>query len=111
MKNILYTIVLFTIAHTMVWFQTNGQFISEWIKRYPLVISLLGIPISYLYIKGTFFCYQHFNQLWPGRILAFCIGIIIFTIMTYLLMNETVDFKTGISLSLALVIILIQLFL
>jgi hypothetical protein len=111
MKNLLYTIVLFSIAQTMVWIQTNGQFISDWIKRYPLIISLLGIPISYLYIKGTFFSYQYFNQLWPGRMLAFSIGMVTFTIMTSALMHETIDFKTCISLILALLIILIQLFL
>lgn len=95
----------------MVWIQTNGQFISDWIKRYPLVISLLGIPISYLYIKGTNFSYQHFNQLWPGRMLAFSISMVVFFIMTYSLMHESVNFKTIISLILALLIILIQLFL
>ena len=95
----------------MVWLQTNGQFISDWAKKYPLIISLLGIPISYLYIKATSFSYQHFNQLWPGRILAFSVGIVVFTIMTHVLMQESIDFKTGISIVLALFIILIQLFL
>jgi hypothetical protein len=111
MKNLLYTILLFGIAQIMVWFQTNGQFVSDWVKKYPWAISLLGIPISYLYIKGTSYSYQHFNQLWPGRILAFSIGIVIFSIMTYYFMNETLNFKTTVSLVLASLIILIQLFL
>jgi hypothetical protein len=111
MKNLLYAISLFAIAQTMVWFQTNGQFISDAIKKSPWAISLLGIPISYLYIKATASSYEHFNQLWPGRMLAFSIGILVFTLMTWFLMNEPVNFKTGASLFLAFLIILIQLFL
>ena len=109
MKNLIFAIGLFAIAQSMVWFQTNGQFISEWIKRSPWTISLLGIPISYLYIRGTSFAYQHFNQLWPGRILAFSVGIVIFMALTWILTGEGISLKTAISIFLALLIILIQL--
>lgn len=109
MKNLLLSIGLFAIAQSMVWFQTNGQFISEWIKKSPWTISLLGIPISYLYIRGTNFDYQHFNQLWPGRILAFSVGILIFTMLTWTLTGEGLNMKTSASIILALLIILIQL--
>jgi hypothetical protein len=109
MKNLFLSICLFGIAQSMVWFQTNGQFISEWIKKSPWTISLLGIPISYLYIRGTNFAYQHFNQLWPGRILAFSVGIVIFTLLTWSLTGEGLNTKTAASIILALLIILIQL--
>lgn len=97
------------IAQSAVWFQTNSQFIYEWAKKSPWTISLLGVPISYLYIRGTNFAYQHFNQLWPGRILAFSVGIIVFSLLTWYLTGEGLSPKTTISIILALSIIVIQL--
>jgi hypothetical protein len=111
MKNLILTLILFATAQSLVWIQTNGQFINEWFRKYPLIVSCMGIPISYLYIKATSQAYKHFNELWPGRMLAFSVGIVVFAALTWFLMGETVNFKTGISLALAFLIILIQLFL
>jgi hypothetical protein len=72
-------------------------------------MSLLGVPISYIYIKATEYSYQHFNQLWPGRILAFSVGIIIFSYMTWHLTGEGFTTKTMISIFLAFLIMIIQL--
>ena len=104
-------LILFVIAQSLVWFQTNGQFINEWFRRYPLIVSCMGIPISYIYIKATAQSYKYFNELWPGRMLAFSVGIVVFAALTWFLMEETINLKTGLSLSLAFLIILIQLFL
>ena len=45
--------LLFLLGQTLVWYQINGQFLSKWIEKNPLIMSLLGIPISYVYIVAT----------------------------------------------------------
>ena len=52
-KNILFAILIFIIAQTMVWLQINGQFIWESFKKYEWVLLLFGIPISYLFLEAT----------------------------------------------------------
>ena len=36
--------LLFLLGQTLVWYQINGQFLSEWVKKNPLIMSMLGIP-------------------------------------------------------------------
>jgi hypothetical protein len=50
------------------------------------------------------------GQLWPGRIIGFSIGILVFTIMSILLFGEGINSKTGICLFLSILILLIQIF-
>ena len=52
-SRLLWGSLLFLIGQVLVWYQINGQFLSEWIKKHPLVMSLMGIPISYTYIYAT----------------------------------------------------------
>ena len=59
----------------MTWFQLNGQLIWKWFKDNPLLLSLLGVPISLLLIKGTQLGFEGFNgELWPQRLILFAIG-------------------------------------
>jgi hypothetical protein len=109
MKNLLISIGLLFIIQTVVWIQNNGQFVSEWIKKSPWIMSLLGVPVSYLSIKATEYGYNHFHQLWPNRIMTFCVGVITFSFMTWYLVGEGLTLKTGISIFLAFVIMIIQL--
>ncbi len=34
-KYLLTGITIFTLAQILAWYQTNGQFISEWMKAHP----------------------------------------------------------------------------
>lgn len=112
MKNLIWGIVLFTIAQFIIWIQTNGQFVWPWFKRNPLLISLMGgTLISYIFIKGTALVAEHFDgQLWPGRFIGQAGGMITFAILTFIFMNEGINTKTMISLILAAVLIGIQIF-
>jgi hypothetical protein len=47
LNNILAAIILFTIGQAMIWFQTNGQFVWPWAKENPMLMALIGFPISY----------------------------------------------------------------
>jgi len=104
-------ILLFTVGQVLVWFQLNGQFINEWFKNNTLILSLLGVPISYIYIYTTKYGVKSFDGLlWPQRFLGFSIGIIIFALMSHYVMNETLNTKTILSLGLSFLIILVQIF-
>ena len=50
------------------------------------------------------------GQFWPGRFTSFVAGIFVFTIMTYIFKGVAINLKTGLSLLLALSLILVQLF-
>ena len=112
MKNLLIGISLTLIGQILIFFQTNGQFIWPWFKRNPLILSVgFGIIISYVFIKGTHYMVSYFEgTLWEGRLLGFGMSMITFSILTYLFMGEGITPKTGVSLLLAAVLVLIQLF-
>ena len=73
---------LFLLGQTLVWYQINGQFISTWIKERPIVMSLLGVPISYIYIYATQYTVEAFGgSLWPQRLIGFSMGMVSFAIL------------------------------
>jgi hypothetical protein len=111
LKNFLICCLLFLTTQVLVWFQLNGQFFSEWFKKNTFILSLFGIPVSYLCIYATNYGVKAFDGLlWPQRFLGFSIGIIIFAILSMTIMNETINFKTMLSLFFAFLIILVQIF-
>ena len=109
-KNIVYAIMLYIIGQAMVWFQSNGQFIWPFFKKYPLLIACAGVPISYIFINSTKLSYSGFGILWPGRMLGFAVGVIIFTALSQMFMGETINLKSALCLFLSLIIICIQIF-
>ena len=103
--------LLFLLGQTLVWYQINGQFISTWIKKHPLVISFLGVPISYVYIYATQYLVEAFDgDMWPQRLIGFSMGMIAFAFLTWLHLNQGITLKTGVTLTLAVAIVLIQVF-
>ena len=111
-KQLFIGIALFLVAQSLAWFQTNGQFISTWVKDHPILVSgLMGIPVGASYIYGTTFIVDYFNgELWPARIVAFATGIFSFYILTLIFMKEGINVKTGTILILASMIIILQVF-
>ena len=106
-----YGALLFLLGQILVWYQINGQFLSEWMKKHPLLVSCLGIPISYTYIWATHHLVIAFDgQLWPQRLIGFAMGITSFAFLTWFHLNEALTAKTAVTLALALLIVLIQVF-
>lgn len=111
MKLLLLGILFFILAQTTVWFQINGQFIWKFAKENPFLISILGIPISYLFLIATKFTVEGFDGLlWPSRFIGFGIGIIIYGFLVSYFFNEGISTKTLISIILSIFIILVQIF-
>ena len=111
-KSLILGLILFLVAQSLAWFQTNGQFLSSWVKNHPILVSgLMGIPVGASYIFGTTYIVEFFNgQLWPSRIIAFATGIFSFYILTLIFMKEGINIKTGTILVLASMIIILQVF-
>ena len=91
--------------------EDEGQFKFQWAKDNPLIMSLMGIPLSLLYLGSVKHLVQYFDgQLWPSRLLGFAIGAIVFTGMSWIWFREPLSIKTLTCLGLALCIMGIQLF-
>tara|TARA_R100001591_G_C4269504_1_gene162040 strand:+ start:161 stop:505 length:345 start_codon:yes stop_codon:yes gene_type:complete len=110
-KNILFAILLFLVAQIMVWLQLNGQFVWESFKRYETYLLLTGIPITWVFLEATRYGVSGFGGLlWPQRFISFACGIIIFSILTWILKGEGINTKTMISLILSVCLVSIQIF-
>ena len=104
------SIILLVIANIIAFYQLNGQFI--W-KDTPfwnngMWMSIVGIPVGYMFFWATKFSYEHFGFLWNMRMIGFGVGTIIFGIMSYAILKEVPTLKTFICILLAVAIILIQ---
>jgi hypothetical protein len=110
-KNVLIAFVLFFASQALIWYQTNAQFFNNWAKERPLIMALMGVPISYILIHASRYVVEGFNgALWPGRLIGFSSGMIVMAILTYLHLGEGISLKTGVTLILAFIIVLIQLY-
>ena len=107
-KDVLMCVLLLFIAQIVIWFQLNGQLKWEWFKDNYFLMSLTGIPISYMLLLTTKFGYSGFGELWPIRLLGFATGMISFPIITYLILGEGITIKTGLSIILAIIIMILQ---
>ena len=111
MNQLTLAIVLFFAGQTLIWIQTNGQFLWKWFDRNPLILSIsFGTIISYMFIYATKHVVGHFDGLlWTGRFIGFGTGMISFTLLTWCFMGEGISTKTAISLVLATTLVCIQI--
>ena len=112
MRGLIAGVALYLIGQSLIWIQTNGQFVWPWFKKNPFLISLMGgTLISYMFIHATNYLAAHFDgQLWPGRFIGQALGIVTFSSLTFLFLGEGITTKTAVCLILAMCIIAIQIF-
>jgi hypothetical protein len=111
MRSLIISLVLVVLAQSLAYLQLQSQFFSTWAKEHPLMMSLTGIPISILLIYFTKYCAMAFDgQVWPGRLVGFAVGAIVFALMSHFIMNEPFSTKTVLCLFLAGGILGIQIF-
>ena len=76
-----------------------------------LSILIYSLPTSFFFILGTKHAVEMTDSVWSSRLLGYGVGIIIFSILTYAMMRESVFTpKTLTCVILSLIIILIQVF-
>lgn len=82
-----------------------------WWDKFPILILLSAVPGLWLYTKSVEMFIAHFGGIiWPGRLIGFAIGMMVFMIMSTTLFSEPFTPKVMVSLSLALAIVLIQIY-
>jgi hypothetical protein len=108
-KDVLICIIILFVVQIVIWFQLNAQVKWDWFKDNYLLMSILGIPISYALLYSTKYGYIGFGNLWSIRLLGFAVGMITFPFITYMILGEGITLKTGISILLAIGIMLLQL--
>ena len=107
---IIASLIIFFVAQAIAWLQINGQFVWPWMKDHRMLVSLSGIPISYLLMLATDLAYEGMDgKIWPGRLLAFAMGMLVFTVFTNYFLGEGINLKAGISLVLATILLILQL--
>ena len=108
--NLFYGVLYGVIAQILTFLQLQGNIKYGWSQKYPMIMLLGAIPISYLFIKSVEnFVAAYNGEIWPSRLLGFGLGVIIFTIMSKLMFGEPFTAKTSICLALGTAIILIQI--
>lgn len=109
--NFFLGVILAIIGQVMIFFQMQGQIKFSWLKENTWFCILMGIPISYVFMKSINFLIKFYDgSLWPSRMIGFAIGTMVYGFMAWYLFNEKISFKTGVCLMLSLLIILIQVF-
>ena len=111
MIRLVYGMLLGVVAQALTFLQLQGQYKYEWVKTNFIWMSLLGIPISLLFMYSVRHMVAAYDgELWPSRLIGYGIGVTVFIIMSRMWFNEPVSVKTLICLLLSLSIIFIQLF-
>ena len=110
-KYIVITVLLFLFNNILIWYQLNSQLVWDWAKTTKSIwfMCLMGVPISYLFWLTTKFGYIGFGNLWSVRFIGFATSMLTFPLMTYLYLGEAITLKIGITIILAIIIMLLQL--
>ena len=109
-REIFMCILILFFTQIVIWFQLNAQLKWDWFKDNYLLMSILGMPISYALLLSTKYGFDGFGGiLWPGRLLGFAIGMISFPFITWIVMGEGITLKSWLSILLATVIMFLQL--
>ena len=109
-KNLIIAILLFAVGNVLAWFQANSQFLWKWWYDHPiLTVFIYAVPTSMAFFFGWRYSVGVLGELWAARMIGFGVATIIFSTMTYLIMDEGLSYKTLLCLLLSVAIILIQI--
>lgn len=112
MQYFMLGIIFFFAGQLLGWFQLNAQSISEWWSDKAFISSVVfGVPTSMLFWYGWKFVTEYMQSAWSARFIASSAGLIVFPILTWAFLGETMMTpKTLVCLALAVVILFIQLY-
>ena len=109
--SIFFIFSVYILSQIFTFYQLQGHLWNKWIKDHPFLMSLIGVPIGYFVILASRQMVNLYDgQTWPNRIIGFSIGVLIFSIMAWIMLKEPLSLKTIVCLVLSLSILLIQLF-
>ncbi len=110
--SILIGVLVFTLGQIGGWFQLNSQFLWKWWENKPFISAVIfGLPTSVLFWYAWRTVSTHTESVWSARFIGSGTGFLVFPILTYFLLGESMfTVKTISCLTLAILILLIQIF-
>jgi len=104
-------ILLFTVGNILAWFQFNSQFVWEWWENRPILSNVIfAIPMGLCFWYAIKYIMEDTSLLWTSKLIGFGISNVVFAILTYMLLKESILApKTLICLLLSVVIVGIQI--
>ena len=109
--NYVIAILYGLVAQTITFLQLQGPYRYDLLRNNPRPVLCMAIPIAWLFTKSTHYFYiASEGQLWPGRLIGFGIGMIVFSLMSYALFKEPMTMKTVVTLILSVIIVCLQIF-
>ena len=105
-------IILFVLANILAWFQFNSQFVWKWFEDRPIMTNcIFAIPMGIIFWHAVKSVVNESGELWTSKLIGFGVGNIVFAILTWYFMKESIlTPKTLMSMTLASAIIGIQVF-
>ena len=103
----------FAFAQTITWFTSNLQLINPWFKTTKGIgaMVIVSMPATVGYIMATKNLYTAMdNSLWSVRLIGFSMGVLTFTVLTYLYLKEGLNLKNTVTLIMSIIIVLLQVF-
>ena len=102
--------ILFIIAQCIAWYQLNSQFVWDYWKDKAILSSVLfSVPVALCFWYATKNIYAASGALWTCRFVGFASGILVFTVLTWIHLDESMlTVKTMLCLVLSFAILLIQ---
>ena len=112
MTKFLFGIGLFLFGQVLGWYQLNLQKMYDWWSDKPLLSAIVvGIPTSVAFWYAWKMISEATGSVWTARFIGSSAGFVVFPILTWYLLGESMfTAKTMICLTLAIIIILIQIF-
>ena len=103
-------VAFFVVGNILAWFQFNSQFVWDWWKDRPLLSNFIfAIPMGLCFWYAVKYIVEDTGLLWTSKLVGFGVSNIIFAILTYALLKESMlTTKTLICLFLSIIIIWIQ---
>ena len=110
--NLLFSIMLYLAGHICVWYQINSQFVWDYWKDKALISAMIyAVPASLFFWYATKLAYAEFAGLWGPRFLAFSVSWLVFPILTWYYLGESMfTYKTMTCVFLSILIVCIQVF-
>mgnify|MGYP003133299932 CR=1 FL=1 len=105
-------VCLFFVGQVLGWFHMNAQFISDWWKDKPLISAvIIGLPTSVAFWYAWKTIAVETESVWAARFIGSSTGMILFPILTWFLLGESMlTVKTMTCFCLAILIMIIQIF-
>jgi len=109
MNNFVLGVLWGIVGQVLSFIQLQGGIQWGWTDKYSWALIFLGLPISWSFMKSVYYFITAFHgHQWPSRLIGFGIGVIVFSILSWILFKEGITLKTGVCLLLSLAIISVQ---